>query len=124
MNHQFPQPGTYTVNATFTSHVDSSQTSHSITVTVRPWQLQPPACQVSTARAIDLQDMPDEVVFDAGTALNLDVTSPTTGAKQLSITASRGGEHHVVARVGDGGPIIASRAWSRSGTSCRPAGSP
>ena len=104
----FPQPGTYTLGATYTSHLDASQATGTMTVTVRAGSLVTPSCQVGHARTIEIAGVPDGVALDGGAAIGIEVFTGTNNVKQAMLTAAKDGPRHVVARLGCDGPILAS----------------
>ncbi|MBN2702805.1 MAG: hypothetical protein JXR23_01205, partial [Pontiellaceae bacterium] len=109
----FDEAGTYTINGEYRKGRDRVSASATIEVVGGSFEGDNPACLLGQERTWTFEGMPSNVVYEVDSTVEMAVksTSLSTNNHQrttLSLKASDDNrEHMIVARVSEGGPILA-----------------
>jgi hypothetical protein len=111
----FDEAGTYTINGEYRKGRDTVSVGATIEVVGGSFEGDNPACLLGQTRTWTFEGMPSNVVYEVDGSVGMSVlgTSPSTNNYQrttLSLKASDDNrEHIIVARVSEGGPILAAK---------------
>ncbi|MBN2684089.1 MAG: hypothetical protein JXR40_02305, partial [Pontiellaceae bacterium] len=111
----FDEAGTYTINGEYRKGNDRVSAGATVEVIGGSFEGDNPACLLGQTRTWTFEGMPSNIVYEVdesvemsvlGTSLSTNNQQPTT----LSLKASDDNrEHMIVARVSEGGPILAAK---------------
>ncbi|MBT7701860.1 MAG: DUF2341 domain-containing protein, partial [Verrucomicrobia bacterium] len=101
---EFPEAGDYTLTGTYTD-VQEQETSAQLTVSVvsAAFPSNAPACMIGKTRTWQCPDIPAEAVLESDSTVYLSGTTTNIGVRMSKINR----DHHVIARLGPNGPIMA-----------------
>ncbi len=101
--HEFAEAGTFTVTGMYD---DGAATSGSMSVTVieAAFPTNPPACMYGAKRLWACPNIPNNVVLESDSAVELSGNNQSLGIRMREITR----DHYIVARLDENGPIVAS----------------
>lgn len=101
----FADAGSYTVSGQYTHGNDIVEAAVTVVVLDGSFPAENPACLVGKTREWTVAGMPAAAVYETDSSVAV-----TQNGQTLSLTASEAnGEHVIVARAGEGGPILASK---------------
>ncbi|NLG02383.1 MAG: hypothetical protein GX567_00885, partial [Clostridia bacterium] len=113
----FDEAGTYTINGEYRKGRDTVSASATIEVIGGSFEGDNPACLLGQTRTWTFEGMPSNVVYEVDESVEMsvlgispNVTNQSSIVTTLSLKASDDNrEHRIVARVSEGGPILAAK---------------
>ena len=113
----FDEAGTYTINGEYRKGNNRVSASATIEVIGGSFEGDNPACLLGQTRTWTFEGMPSNIVYEVDGSVEMEllsssanVTNQSSIVTKLSLKASDDNrEHMIVARVSEGGPILASK---------------
>jgi len=113
----FDEAGTYTINGEYRKGRDTVSASATVEVIGGSFEGDNPACLLGQSRTWTFEGMPSNVVYEVDGSVDMEllsssanVTNQSSIVTKLSLKASDDNrEHMIVARVSEGGPILATK---------------
>jgi plastocyanin len=119
--HTFNEAGTYTVSGTFSEWFGGSQSGEvTINVIGGTFPEESPACLVGRTREWSFEGMPSNMVYEVDHSVEMEfrsceagITNQSSLVTKVALKATKtNGEHIMLARLYEGGPILASTKLS------------
>ncbi|MFZ2654355.1 MAG: hypothetical protein WAX69_05525, partial [Victivallales bacterium] len=109
VQHNFDTAGTFAVTGTYTAP-DGTVQSGSITVKAIAYDFALPEqiCWAGKTRYIDVAKVPQEVVLENDPRIFFSLSSNYAATDRYSLTTDQNEDRYIVARLGQGGPVLAA----------------